>query len=391
MLNSKPEQFKLAEDGQILWQKQAGNPMPGEPVARAVKGEHILKPGVEVIQSDIVADLDKAAVRDFIQNWLNAHIAKVLEDLVALNNTGGMSGETKGIAYQLHESLGIIARENVKDLISTLDPEGRSGLRKMKIKMGPVLIFIYTLTKPAAVRLRALLWSLHHDKALPATVPNDGMVSLRVDVGAVDPVYHSAIGYPVYANRAIRIDMVDRILNAIYDSADGGTFKATHAMAEWLGCSIADLYDVLEAMGHKKISDPADEVVAAEKTPEQDASEKTEVQAENVNPESAPEADKLEIAVAATPAETKPEEQKPQADVKPELATFRLKKGAANSKPRPQSQNETHQNKSYKKPKKGKPAKGKPSDRGPKVMSAQAEKNVSDSPFAILEQLKKSS
>jgi ATP-dependent RNA helicase SUPV3L1/SUV3 len=67
MLNSKPEQFKLAEDGQILWQKQAGNPMPGEPVARAVKGEHILKPGVEVIQSDIVADLDKAAVRDFIR------------------------------------------------------------------------------------------------------------------------------------------------------------------------------------------------------------------------------------------------------------------------------------------------------------------------------------
>ena len=54
--------------------------------------------------------------------------------------------------------------------------------------------------------------------------------------------------------------MLDRVICAVYDAAKEGKFQAPHQMAEWLGSNITDLYAVLEAMGHTKIYDPADEV-----------------------------------------------------------------------------------------------------------------------------------
>ncbi|HNS45597.1 MAG TPA: hypothetical protein PKH37_10255, partial [Alphaproteobacteria bacterium] len=75
-----------------------------------------------------------------------------------------------------------------------------------------------------------------------------------------NPDFYRAIGYPLYGPRAVRIDMLDRVINAVYDGAKDGKFQAQHSMAEWMGCPIADLYGVLEAMGHKRIETPVAEV-----------------------------------------------------------------------------------------------------------------------------------
>src|SRR5690606_14147693 len=96
-------------------------------------------------------------------------------------------------------------------------------------------------------------------KELPAETPKDGMVSFSVADKTVDADYYRSIGYPVYGPRSIRVDMLDRVVCAVYDSAKDGKFQAQHKMAEWLGCNILDLYAVLEAMGHKIIHDPAAE------------------------------------------------------------------------------------------------------------------------------------
>lgn len=384
MLNSKPEQFRLAEDGQITWQENPTNPLPGVVIGNLKKGDHILKPDFDVLaDADVLKGLDGAAVRSTIQEWLTGHIASVLEDLVALEKTEDLSAEGKGIAFQLHEALGIMPREQVEDLIAGLDAETRRPVRQKKIKLGPILIFIYTLTKPAAVRMRALLWSLYHGRALPAEVPNDGIVSMAVDPEAIDPLYYRAIGYPVYGKRAIRVDMLDRLISAVYDSADKGKFSAKHEMAEWLGCSIEDLYLVLEAMGHKKIYDPA-EASADDATANEDAG----AEAETVAPvsEDTPDSD----GAVEVPEEGKEatEAKVSIPEVKPELAVFRLKKGKANKAGAAQG-GAPKKNFKPKKPAKGKKSNAK-SDK-PRVISIDAKPKAEDSPFAILEQLKNKS
>lgn len=347
---SQIEQFSLSPDGHILWQEKVGSPLPGKPVAKLLKGESALEPGL-----DVTIQIPDPDLKGALENWLKGHIATVLEQLVALQNLDAMEEPEKSIAQRMRVAMGVLPREDLEDLIKDLDADKRRILRSSGIRLGPILAFMPNLNKPAAVKLKALLWSLYNDKKLPAPVPNDGIVSFAAPENA-DKELFQTIGYPIYGPRSIRIDMLDRVVNAIYEAADKGKFQAQHQMAEWLGANIDDLYAILEAMGHVRDRVLEDKKLEGEKVEE-----------------------------ASEPSAETPE----QPQKKPDLDWFYLKRGKAfdlNPK-KPEGK------KDFKKPKpefkKKKPAKPK---RGPKPklqLSAEPEKRPEDSPFAILQQFKK--
>ncbi len=252
-------------------------------------------------------------------------------------------------------------------------------------------MFLPELNKPAAVRLRAILLTLWNGRDLPADVPKDGIVSFSVTDKQVDADYYRAIGYPVYGPRSIRVDMLDRVVCAVYDGAKDGKFQAEHKMAEWLGSNILDLYAVLEAMGHKMIHDPAVER----------AKEETATAAAVETPAPVTEEPKAEETAAVVEA---PAAEAVQPKTKPVLATFRLKRGKANDAarpPRPEKKEKTFTNKdkkpfgerkkddekSFKKKKGGRPKDDRRDDREDRVYSSVPDK-FEDSPFAVLQNLK---
>tara|TARA_R110001592_G_scaffold20926_5_gene84586 strand:- start:22781 stop:23971 length:1191 start_codon:yes stop_codon:yes gene_type:complete len=396
MLESKNTQFSLSAEGKILWQEKINNPVPGVPVAVLKKGDHPLKPIVTVIESDVTSKHDGQDVLNHVKLWLKGHLTEIIEALVLLEIPGGVEPKddvVSKIAARMYDGMGIVPREDLEDLIAALTPETRAELRSKKIRLGPVLAFMPDLNKPAAVRLRALLLSVFNGYALPANVPSDGIVSVKIEDAQADPAYYRAIGYPLYGGRAVRIDMLDRVISCVYDHADKGKFQARHEMAEWLGCSIEDLYKVLESMGHTKIYDPA------EQEPKETDEAKVGAQDEAVQSEVAAEvAPAVEMPSAEAGQGEKPEskpEKKPEVE-KPELATFKLKKGKAfqsgkeDSGKKPFTKYKKEQkNDAPKKSFKKKGDKGKPKDTRPRVISAEAKKSEDDSPFAILQQLKK--
>lgn len=451
------KQFRLNENGQVLFQRDPTNPLPGEPVARLHKGAGLYAPSVVLDDIEIpVALTDRATAQARLDEWIVSHMNTVIGPLVALGTADAPEIDTPvaQICRRVHESLGILPRADIDNLIEALDADTRRELRSRRVRLGPVLVSMPDLTKPAAVRLRALLWALWNDKALPVSLPPDGMVSVVVDAATIDPHFYRSIGYPVYASRAIRVDMLDRVISAIYDSADKGVFKARHDMAEWLGCPIAELYDILTAMGHTKISDPADtpktEITPA---PEGEAEETAAAAAVSVDVaeavaepfaeapvEASAEAADITAPDTAITDDTGPTEVPvPVPQVKPELATFRLRRGRAHhdaSARAPRERNfrrsdrqkgegegndgAKRQNRSERKPHDGKGGgrgdhrsdhknEGKPGgkfrdnkfrdnkrhDDRPRdnredriVASANAQKNDDNSPFAVLNQLK---
>ncbi len=385
ILKSENKQFRLMEDGKICWQSNPTNPLPGEHIAHIEKGEDKLFPKVVIDDVPLLEGKDKEEISKFVQEQIETHIKTVLEPLFNLKREDEEIGEIaeipKSIAEKLFENFGIIPREQVEELIEKLDVDDRKALRKRYVRLGSILVFVPALNKPAAVRLRALLFNLWNGKELPAQTPKDGIVSQLIDKENVNRKYYQSIGYPVYGNRAIRIDMLDRVINFIYEQADKGEFKAQHKMAEWLGCPIVDLYDILESMGHKKIYDTADE-------------KKTEAALEEKKEISAKDLKKAEISTEENKDEVL-EEKENQEQVKPELASFRLKKGKAYFKN--QGDKKKFKSKKTSDDKKGKnnfkkktPFKKKSVERKPQVIIADAPKaKEEDSPFAILQQLKK--
>jgi ATP-dependent RNA helicase SUPV3L1/SUV3 len=349
ILNSIDTQFKLAEDGTITWQRDLTDPRAGEAVAKIKKGESVLAPSCDLLPANSTAEEDVVALQKFIEGWLHRHVQATLEPLFKLKEDDIAQGAPYEIAQKLYEALGILPREELQDLIGAMDEDGRNTLRSKKIRFGPIIVYLPELNKPAMVRLRALLLTLWQDKSLPAEAPNDGIVSFSVEGKELDADYYRSIGYPIYGPRSIRVDMLDRLICRVYDSADKGKFRAEHQMAEWLGSNIPDLYAVLEAMGHKKIYDPADEVKEEELVSEENS------------------------------LEEKSEPIKEQ--VKPELATFILK---SNKSSKPKVEN-FKKKKDFKK--KDKKSKNKFEPRQ-KIYTAEAETNPEDNPFAVLQQLK---
>lgn len=357
LATAEDKQFKVDEQGQILFQPDPTNPLPGQPVGRLRRGAALLAPDIDAVDSPLLDNQDKTVIEERLKGWIKSHVATVLEPLVPLVDEAGIEGTARGIAFQLHEALGILPRADLEDLIGGLDETGRAALRARKVRLGPVLVFLPALNKPAAVRLRALLWSLWHGRDLPARVPSDGATSISVaGQDGIDPVYYRAIGYPVYGPRAIRVDMLDRLISAVYDTAKDGKFRATHTMAEWLGCSIPDLYEVIEAMGHKKVE---------------------EQKPESLEPE------------GQKPEEEKKEESTPA--VKPELALFQLRRGKAYSTPRPERQKpEKKTERPQKTGRDRRPPKKKESreERQDRIISSRPAARPEDSPFAVLQSLK---
>lgn len=426
MLNAQDSQFRLMEDGRIFYQDNPTNPLPGAPLAQVSKGASVFRPAVHLPESELAKDQDRGKLHEHLEGWLSRHVAGILAPLAALGKDDeDLKGPAKGIAFQVHEALGIVPRAQVADLIAALDQDGRKALRSRQVRLGPVLVFIPALNKPAAVRLRALLWGLYNDRPLPAAAPKDGVVSFEIDPAAADRDFYRAVGYPVFGSRAIRIDMLDRVISAVYDSARDGKFRAEHKMAEWLGCSIDGLYGVLESMGHRRVEDqPAAEkpvenpVEKPAENPEKSPAE-IPLPAPEIVPETAPETppgappeippgeaagQSAEPVPDSAPGATPETPAPPTANIKPELALFRLARGgmsgrAAPGKPaRPETRH------------KGSPAAipgrkhdanrdKKPGDKRGRREDSPAREHAllrtgpgprpEDSPFAILEQLRK--
>ncbi len=380
MLESKNTQFSLSSEGKILWQEKLNNPVPGVEVAILEKGLQPLKPIVNIIESDLTSKYNTQELNNRLNLWLSDYLKEVIEPLILLevpHGAGVKDNAVSKIVAKMYEGMGIVPREKLEDLIAELTPEDRTELRAKKIRLGPVLAFMPDLNKPAAVRLRALLLSIYNGYDLPPKVPADGIVSAKIE-GNADPAYYRAIGYPLYGGRAVRIDMLDRVISCVYDHADKGKFQARHEMAEWLGCSIEDLYKVLESMGHTKIYDPAEQ---EDKEKEEASEGKTELDKKESE-------DNASVSVS---------EEKSKVNEKPELATFRLKKGKAFAskqsetgkksitKGKGKAQSKVSPKKTYNK----KDKKGNGKKESPRVISAQAKVSADDSPFAILQQLKK--
>lgn len=353
-------QLSLNDNGEILWQSVKNNPLPGTPVAKIVKGEALFEPTVTLLEAEWESDDLKEASLKHLNRWLNQYITEKLELLTALDDPN-LTGAPAEICKKLHAAMGVVPRAELEDQIAELDEQGRSQLRFKKIRLGPILAFIPPLNKPAAIRLRAILWAIWHGQDLPVLLPADGIVSENIEGKQIDKDLYQMIGYPVYGPRAMRIDMLDRVVVDIYDSSKDWRFQAKHQYCEWLGCTIEDLYKTLEALGHKRI-------VSEEKAPEkEEAAEKSA--------EETPSDEKVEGGAGL-----------------PGLDMFELRRGKMSGKAKEKPKFSKPKAKKSKKADKtkGKP-KGKSKPQAPKSITVSIkgdQDDSSDSPFAVLEQLK---
>lgn len=207
-------EFSITPDLRIAWK--------GGAVARLLPGEDILAPKVDVLQSDLLDGPGREVVRKRASDWLTALIAKHLGELLQ-GRDGDIAPAARGIMFQLAERLGVMPRQPVDEQLATLDEQSRKVLGRLGVRVGIYTLYLPTMLKPAAIRVRAMLYAVSKGLSEVPALPVEGRTS--VDLGPnADRDFMAAIGYLPLGPLAIRADMVERLSasarKAVRDSRD---------------------------------------------------------------------------------------------------------------------------------------------------------------------------
>ncbi len=322
--NAPDTEMDFTEQGGLMWGDQA--------IGKLVKGDDPLKPQVVAFVDDEAGADVLQKVQRRLQHFIDRKVATLFEPLLNLSRDEELMPMARGFAFQMVERFGIVSRGDVAAEVKDLDQDARGQLRKHGIRFGQFTIFMPLLLKPAPTRLRLVLWSLANGFDVFPESPPAGLVTIPNEKGAPEG-WDTMSGYRAAGQRAIRIDMLERLADMLRGEDSRGGFEGNADMLSITGMTLEQFADLMMGLGYKAEKGERVKVKAAPVAEKQKSAEAAEGEAKATEEpqQAAPASD--EGAEKTATDEEKPAEDSPEMEV---FYTFRWG-GMARAKPaRPQ-------------------------------------------------------
>jgi ATP-dependent RNA helicase SUPV3L1/SUV3 len=232
--------FALGPDGTLLWR--------GVAIGRLGAGRHPLTPVVDIPRHDQLDADQREQVRRRLGSWVIAELRRRLGPLVAAQDAL-LSGPARGLVYQLAEALGALPRRQVASLIAGLKPADRRALTALGITLGEHSVYMPALQRPAAMRLRALLWSVHNLQPLVPFEATRGVIAAPTEQLRA---LAAACGYRPMRGLAIRVDRLEKLAAEARRLARVGPFGVTPGLAGLIDGEPTDIETLLTAIGYRR-------------------------------------------------------------------------------------------------------------------------------------------
>ena len=246
----RADRFYNAPDTEIDFTEQGGLMWGSSAVGKLVSGSDPLKPGVEVFVDDVAGPEVAQKVQRRLQHFIDRKVAALFEPLIAISKDEALTGLARGFAFRMVENFGILPRADVADEVKALDQDARGALRKHGLRFGQFTIFMPLLLKPAPTRLRLVLWSITKGLNEFPESPPPGLVTIPVDTSAPEGAATMA-GYRNAGERAIRIDMLERLADMLRSEDSRGGFEAKADMLSITGMTLEQFATLMEGLGYK--------------------------------------------------------------------------------------------------------------------------------------------
>jgi ATP-dependent RNA helicase SUPV3L1/SUV3 len=182
----------------------------GHVLARLASGRSLLEPALRTARPlDRLSAQTRAALRARLERWLEARVHRhlcPLETLSAAATDPASSPGVRALAAMLADSAGVLPRKAALSAIAHLEQPDRQALHRLRVRLGPLDLFLPAMLKPAAQQWRAALLSVRQGQQMPA-LPAAGAATLGADA---DP-RGGALAYRRAGRTWVRIDLADRL------------------------------------------------------------------------------------------------------------------------------------------------------------------------------------
>ena len=285
LYNAPDTEIDFTEQGGLMWGDQA--------VGKLITGDDIMHPKVAAFVDSEAGTEVLNKVERRLQHFVDRKISLLFEPLVNLQKDEELTGLAKGFGFQLFESLGILRRQNVLAEVKSLDQDARSLLRKHGVRFGQFTVFMPLLLKPAPTRLRLVLWALSKNLDEFPEAPPPGLVTVPVSTEAPEH-YDDMSGYRNAGDRAIRIDMLERLADLLRAEDSRNGFEANADMLSITGMTQEQFANLMEGLGYSAEKGEREKVKAIEITDNADVNGQEKSSLDPQNNEVKPQADKIE-------------------------------------------------------------------------------------------------
>ncbi|WBU64494.1 helicase-related protein [Paracoccus aerodenitrificans] len=245
----RADRFYNAPDTELDFTEQGGLMWGDIAVGKLVKGSEPMKPGIEAFVDEEAGSEIADKVRRRLQHFIDRKIAALFEPLQAMGRDEALTGLARGFAFRLIENLALIRREDVATEVKELDQDARALLRKHRVRFGQFTIFIPDLLKPAPTRLRLVLSGLWEGLAEFPESPPAGLVTIP-NLPDVPASTYTLSGYRPAGERAIRIDMLERLADMLRTQDTRGGFEANPDMLSITGMTLDQFANLMEGLGY---------------------------------------------------------------------------------------------------------------------------------------------
>ncbi len=225
--------FALAADGRVAWS--------GGAVARLRPGASLLRPAVEVLDSEFLDGTQRERVRVRVAACVTATIDAELAPVLAL--AAAADAALRGPLHRLGEAGGVAPP-------LPLPPPLRARLKALGVRAGRFGLFSPAALRPRAMALRAMLWGVAN-RAAPPGLPAPGTVSLPHPDWPAG--FAASMGWVDAGPVLLRLDVAERIAAELAYATRRGAAALPPALASRLSLRAELLPAVLRALGARLV------------------------------------------------------------------------------------------------------------------------------------------
>ena len=291
--NLRADRFYNAPDTEIDFTEQGGLMWGDQAVGKLIAGDDVMNPKVAAFVDSEAGTEVMNKVERRLQHFVDRKISVLFEPLMNLQKDGELTGLAKGFGFQLFESLGILRRQNVLAEVKSLDQDARALLRKHGVRFGQFTVFMPLLLKPAPTRLRLVLWALSKNLDEFPEAPPPGLVTVPVNREAPEQ-YDDMSGYRNAGDRAIRIDMLERLADLLRAEDSRNGFEANADMLSITGMTLEQFSNLMEGLGYSAEKAEREKVKVTEISDSADIDDQDKLSLDLQNNEVSPQPDKIE-------------------------------------------------------------------------------------------------
>jgi ATP-dependent RNA helicase SUPV3L1/SUV3 len=215
----------------------------------------LLEPALRTARAlDRLSAQSRAALRARLETWLDTQIDRHLAPLARLASAATDPASTPGVralAAMLSDAAGVLPRKAMLGAIAHLEHSDRSALHKLRVRLGPLDVFVPTMLKPAAQYWRGALLAVRSGSPMPALPPAGAAM-----LGAEADPRGAALAFRRLGREWIRIDLADRLAShARKVRSAGGTDPVDAELAISVGLSEDSLARLMEEVGFTRSGD----------------------------------------------------------------------------------------------------------------------------------------